>query len=197
MKYLPNILSSSRILLAPVFLYLYIQDDMVWRSLGIAVFAAAAITDYFDGKLARQYKLESDFGVFIDPLADKFLTVAGFLTLPFINIEQFPWWAVFAIIARDILVTVLRMVANRRNRAMRTRKTAKMKTMVQMLFLYVMLLFGLFIQTDIFIGDMTRWIFDTGILYYMMLFVTGLTVYSGLEYVFMNRWIFKSDVQPL
>src|SRR5690554_7084168 len=88
----PNILSTIRILLAPVFFYMYLQDELVWRSLSIAVFAIAAVTDFFDGYIARTYNVESPSGVFLDPLADKILTFAGFICLPFVDPVQFPWW---------------------------------------------------------------------------------------------------------
>lgn len=197
MKNIPNILSAIRMILAPIFLFMYIQDELIWRSLSIAVFATAAITDYFDGMLARRYEVESDIGIFIDPLADKFLTFAGFFSLPFIDPAQFPWWAVSLIVARDVIITVLRLYSSRKDITLETRSTAKLKTMVQMVFLYVVLLMGVFIQSDIHLSDFVRQFFETGALYYVMLFVTALTVYSGLEYLWVNRSLFKSKVQPL
>ncbi|HBQ61175.1 MAG TPA: CDP-diacylglycerol--glycerol-3-phosphate 3-phosphatidyltransferase, partial [Balneolaceae bacterium] len=140
MKHVPNILSSLRIILAPIFLFMYVQDELIWRSLSIAVFATAAVTDFFDGKIARRYNLESKLGIFLDPLADKFLTFAGFLCLPFLDPEQFPWWAVSLIVIRDVGVTLLRLYTNRKNITLETRFTAKAKTMVQMIFLYAVIL---------------------------------------------------------
>lgn len=180
-------------ILAPIFLFMYIQDELIWRSLSIAVFATAAVTDYFDGKIARYYKLESDFGVFLDPLADKFLTFAGFLCLPFLDAGQFPWWAVFAILIRDVLVTSLRLYAGKKNLSMETRFTAKAKTMVQMIFLYAVLLIGVFKQADIDFSDVALSIFNSGSLYYAMMFVTALTVYSGIEYLWINRDMFNAE----
>ncbi|MEX0723657.1 MAG: CDP-alcohol phosphatidyltransferase family protein [Gracilimonas sp.] len=193
MKNLPNILSGLRMILAPIFLFMYIQDELIWRSLSIAVFATAAVTDYFDGKIARYYKLESEFGVFLDPLADKFLTFAGFLCLPFLDVTQFPWWAVFAIVVRDVVVTLLRLYAGRKNITMKTRFTAKAKTMVQMVFLYFVLLIGVFKQADIEFADVAAQFFNSGSLYYAMMFVTALTVYSGIEYLWVNRDMFKTE----
>lgn len=195
MKNLPNILSSLRMVLAPIFLFMYIQDELIWRSLSIAIFATAAVTDYFDGKIARYYDVESDFGIFIDPLADKFLTFAGFLCLPFLDVSQFPWWAVIAILIRDIIVTGMRLYAGRNEIRMKTRLTAKAKTMVQMVFLYAVLLIGVFKQADIEFADVAARFFNSGVLYYAMLFVTALTVYSGIEYLWVNRNIFKAQSQ--
>lgn len=178
-------------ILAPIFLFMYIQDELIWRSLSIAVFATAAVTDYFDGKIARYYKLESDFGIFLDPLADKFLTFAGFLCLPFLDASQFPWWAVALIVIRDVGVTGLRLYTNKKDITMQTRFTAKAKTMIQMIFLYSVLLLGVFKQADIEFSNLAAQFFNSGILYYVMLFVTFFTVYSGLEYLWVNRKIFK------
>ncbi|WP_421774925.1 CDP-alcohol phosphatidyltransferase family protein [Gracilimonas sp.] len=196
MKNIPNILSAIRMVLAPIFLFMYIQDELVWRSLSIAVFATAAVTDYFDGKIARYYQLESDFGVFIDPLADKFLTFAGFFCLPFLDVSQFPWWAVIVIVVRDVFVTSLRLYADRKKIPLKTRFTAKAKTMVQMVFLYTVLLLGVFKQADIEFAEAATQFFNSGVLYYVMMFVTALTVYSGAEYIWGNSQLFKIQNQP-
>ncbi|MCH2450867.1 MAG: CDP-alcohol phosphatidyltransferase family protein [Gracilimonas sp.] len=193
MKNLPNILSAFRMVLAPIFLFMYIQDELIWRSLSIAVFATAAVTDYFDGKIARYYKLESEFGVFLDPLADKFLTFAGFLCLPFLDPGQFPWWAVVLIVIRDMAVTLLRLYAGKKKISMETRFTAKAKTLVQMVFLYIVLLIGVFKQADIEFADSAAQFFNSGILFYGMMFVTALTVYSGIEYLWVNRQLFRAE----
>ncbi|MFN1835988.1 CDP-alcohol phosphatidyltransferase family protein [Balneola sp. MJW-20] len=193
MQNIPNILSTTRLLLAPVFLFMYIQDALVWRSLSVAVFAVAAVTDYFDGKIARYYQVESDYGVFVDPLADKFLTFAGFLCLPFLDSSQFPWWAVGVILFRDIVITVLRLYAGRKNLEMKTRITAKIKTMVQMIFLYTVLLLGVFKESDIDFADQAEIFFNTGVLFYGMIIVTVITIYSGIEYLIMNPHLFRQE----
>ena len=142
MRQLPNILSTIRIILAPIFLMLYVQDEVVWRALSVGIFAVAVVTDFFDGYIARLYSAETDYGVFLDPLADKFLTFAGFICLPFINVSQFPWWAVGVIVFRDIIVTGMRILADYRDLSMDTRLTAKFKTLGQMFFLYLALMVG-------------------------------------------------------
>lgn len=187
MHRLPNILSFIRILLAPLFLVMFIQGDLVIQALGMAVFITAALTDYVDGYLARKYRVESHFGVFLDPLADKFLTFAGFICLPFIDAELYPWWAVIVIMARDILVTGLRMVADRREIVMQTRRSAKFKTATQMVFLYVALLLGIFVEIDHPVFIYSGAIMSSFLMYYAMMGVTALTVWSGLEYMWVNR----------
>jgi len=193
MKRIPNILTSLRIALAPVFLYLYLQGDLILGSLGITAFTIAAITDYFDGHYARKYQVESSLGVFLDPLADKILTFSAFIVLPFIDESQFPWWAVILIMTRDVFMTALRVYANKKKMEMKTRSLAKTKTTIQLTFLYIALFLGLFEGTGTLIASWSEYVLDTGIMYWLMMFVTFITVYSGLEYIFTNKKIFRSS----
>ena len=191
MQQLPNILSTIRIVLAPIFLLLYVQDDVVWRALSVGVFAVAVVTDFFDGYLARLYEAQSPYGVFLDPLADKFLTFAGFICLPFIDAAQFPWWAVAIIVIRDVVVTGMRVIAGYRQTAIRTRFLAKFKTMSQMLFLYLVLLVGVFIKADVWLTPYCQQLMRSGLLGWGMLIIVILTVYSGIDYFLTNRKIFS------
>lgn len=190
MKRIPNILSFLRIVLAPVFLVFYIQDEVVWRALGIGVFAVAVVTDFFDGYIARLYGVQTPYGVFLDPLADKFLTFAGFICLPFIDAGQFPWWAVAVILARDVMITSMRVIADYRNFPMETRFTAKFKTLSQMFFLYLVLMVGVFIETDVWLSYYCRELLQSGLLGWGMIAIVLLTVYSGLEYMYLNWNLF-------
>lgn len=191
MRQLPNILSSIRIVLAPVFLLLYVQDEVVWRALSVGVFAVAVVTDFFDGYIARLYSAQTEYGVFLDPLADKFLTFAGFICLPFLDASQFPWWAIGVIVFRDVLVTAMRILADYRNVSMDTRLTAKIKTLSQMFFLYLVLMVGVFIETDVWLSVYSQQLMDSGILGWGMIAIVVLTIYSGVEYIFVNRNIFS------
>lgn len=190
MQRIPNILSTLRIILAPVFLLLYIQDEVVWRALSVGIFAVAVVTDFFDGYIARLYGVQSSYGVFLDPLADKILTFAGFICLPFIDATQFPWWAVGVIVFRDIFVTGMRMLADYRNMSMETRYTAKFKTLSQMFFLYSVLLIGVFLETDVWLSAYSVQVMESGILAWLMYAVVLLTVYSWFEYIYINKDLF-------
>jgi CDP-diacylglycerol--glycerol-3-phosphate 3-phosphatidyltransferase len=170
---------------------MYLQDALVWRSLSIAVFAVAAVTDFFDGYIARMYEAHSNYGVFLDPLADKFLTFAGFFCLPFIDPSQFPWWAISLIVIRDVVVTGMRLIAERHKQVMITRQSAKIKTFSQMLFLYVVLLVGVFIQApEMSIGYFSQQLLQSGLLSWALYIIVVITVYTGLEYIYFNREIF-------
>lgn len=193
MHRLPNILSAVRLLLAPIFLFLFFQDSFLFKAIGLAVFIIAAVTDYFDGYYARKYQVESALGRFLDPLADKFLTFSGFIVLPFISADQFPWWAIILIILRDIIITVFRVYTNRKKQPMATRFTAKAKTTVQMVFLYIGLLVGLFQNVNFFVSDWISMLLETDILLYLMIFVTSVTLYSGVEYIVINRAVFGNS----
>jgi len=170
---------------------LYVQDEVVWRALSVGIFAVAVVTDFFDGYIARLYHAQTDYGVFLDPLADKFLTFAGFICLPFINVSQFPWWAVGVIVLRDVVVTGMRILADYRNLSMDTRFTAKVKTLGQMFFLYLALMVGVFIETDVWLSQYSSQLLQSGILGWMMIAIVVLTLYSGIEYIYMNKNIFS------
>ncbi|MEQ9308454.1 MAG: CDP-alcohol phosphatidyltransferase family protein [Balneolaceae bacterium] len=191
MHRIPNILSSVRIILSPIFLFLWFQDEFLLKLLGLVVYIIAAVTDYFDGYYARKYQVETTLGIFLDPLADKFLTFSGFFVLPFIDAEQFPWWAIGIIIFRDVVITIFRVYTNRKKQPMITRFTAKAKTTIQMIFLYLGLVVGLFQNIDFFLGDWVRLLLSTDILLYLMIFVTSVTFYSGVEYIVVNKSVFK------
>ncbi len=178
--------------MAPVFLFLFIQDDIVWRGISLVVFAVAAITDYFDGYYARIYEVESDFGVFLDPLADKFLTFAGFVCLPFLDPGQFPWWAVGLIVLRDVIITVLRIFTDRKGITLETRYMAKVKTAIQMGFLYVALLFGFFLLIPGGMSDFAITVYSMNIFFWGMMGVVAITLYSGIEYLVVNRHLLTS-----
>jgi CDP-diacylglycerol--glycerol-3-phosphate 3-phosphatidyltransferase len=170
---------------------LYVQDEVVWRALSVGIFAVAVVTDFFDGYLARLYGAETDYGVFLDPLADKFLTFAGFICLPFIDAHQFPWWAIGVIVLRDIIVTGMRILADYRNITMDTRFMAKAKTLGQMFFLYIVLMVGVFIESDVWLSPYCRQLLQSGVLEWIMMGIVILTVYSGIEYIYINYNIFS------
>lgn len=193
MKRLPNILSVIRIILALVFVFLYLQNEIVWRALSITIFAVAAVTDFFDGYIARHYSAQSEYGVFLDPLADKVLTFSGFACLPFLDASIFSWLAIGIIFGRDILVTLMRVFASRKGHTMQTRFSAKIKTFTQMVFLYSVLLMGVFSESGIKFGDFCRRFIHSGQMSIIMWLVVAITVYTGLEYVWVNRKIFQQD----
>lgn len=151
MKHVPNALTIGRIIAAPVCLYL-LWTGTVWGQVsGTALFILAAITDWLDGRLAREYNVSSRLGQFLDPLADKILVLGAFLLVPFLEPigaglaapvgAWLPWLAIGAIAARDLAVTALRTVRERQNRPLATSSAAKWKTAWQLTFLITAFVF--------------------------------------------------------
>jgi CDP-diacylglycerol---glycerol-3-phosphate 3-phosphatidyltransferase len=185
---LPNTLTFARVLLSPVFFLLIIADDPMKRQVAIIVFMVAALTDWYDGEIARRYGSVTNLGKFLDPLADKFLTsaaFAGFAVLGYVH-----WWMVMVIIVRDILITILRSLAEIRDEHIVTSKTAQWKTFIQMAVLYYLLL--LIVGRDVgwvrdLLGGFIPALLNNDVLYGMMLAVTVLTLWTGVQYLIDNR----------
>lgn len=190
---IPNILSFSRIILTPVFFVMYTVDDPLIRLLSLVVYTVAALTDYFDGHYARKMGVETSLGVFLDPLADKILTLSAFIVLPMLSSHVFPWLPIIVIVVRDVFVTVMRVVATQRGMEMKTSASAKAKTFIQMGFLYVSLLLGLAISIPNFFGNMARMFFfhPNGYMTYALYVVAVITLYTGIEYIVQNRKLFQ------
>ena len=145
----PNTLSLVRVFLAPLvllFLSLRIEDkflsflpDVSWGDvLAAVVFIIAAITDAFDGYIARRDNLVTNLGKFIDPLADKVLVIAAMLAL--IEFQRLPAWIVMVIITREFVVTGLRLVAAAEGVVIAASKGGKLKTVCQIIALIMLIL---------------------------------------------------------
>lgn len=159
------------------------------------IFFIAAATDFIDGYIARRFNAESEFGVFLDPLADKFLTFAGFICLPFLDSNQFPMWAVLLIVIRDVSITSLRLYANRKGITMETRYMAKLKTALQMIYLYAALVFGLLMLFRGRFVEFVHFVLETNIFFAGLMVVLIVTLYSGIEYLVVNRTLFSRKIE--
>lgn len=128
---LPNKLTILRVLMVPVFLViLMIPGIPAGNWIALAVFIAASITDLFDGKIARKYNLITDFGKFMDPLADKLLVCSAMIAL--IELDRIPAWVVIVIIAREFIISGFRLVASDNGVVIAASWWGKIKTTVQM-----------------------------------------------------------------
>ncbi len=189
---LPNQLTVLRIILTPVFLLLFLSEEPLLVQISLIVFLIAAITDWYDGWLARKFNYITEWGKFLDPLADKILTSTAFAG--FVIVGILPLWMVALIISRDLLVTLLRTYADYRKVNFTTSYTAKWKTFLQMVFLYYLLLLYT-LRTFNGLHRNFKNIFDvlmntTGI-YIAMLGITLFTVVTGIIYIFSNRFLIK------
>ena len=135
---LPNKLSLTRIALIPLMVALMYPNTTVCNLLAAAVFALAAFTDFLDGHIARKQHIVTDFGKFVDPVADKLLVLSALIML--IQHGVMPAWVVVVILARELCVDGLRMVAVGRGRVIAAGKLGKIKTVSQIvLILWLML----------------------------------------------------------
>ena len=189
---LPNQLTVLRIILTPIFLVLFLSGEPTLIQISVVVYLIAAITDWYDGWLARKFNYITEWGKFMDPLADKILTSAAFLGFVFIGV--LPLWMVLIVIARDMLITLLRAYADFRKVAFSTSHLAQWKTFFQMIFLYYLLFihtlstFKEFYSTKKNLFDL---LLNPSLVYYTMLFITLLTVITGIAYLYNDRFLFR------
>lgn len=180
-KNLPNILTVIRALLVPVFMCLVIFpifDETVTRIAGALLFGAISLTDMLDGHLARKYSLVSDFGKFLDPLADKLLVLGAMLSLVILNGMQqnnylfavLVTFSTFIVLLRELAVTSLRLLCkNTGGKVIAANMAGKIKTVSQIIFVLAAL------------AEPLCW--DIWILTYLSLAVmVFMTVYSGINY---------------
>ena len=134
---LPNILTCVRVLLIPVFMVLAYQNNMPCDIAALIVYVMACLTDYVDGYLARKNNQVTNFGKFMDPVADKLLVMAALLI--FIEDGTIPAWAVAIILGREFIVSALRMVAASEGLVIAANMWGKAKTMITMITLIFLL----------------------------------------------------------
>ena len=158
-------IALARVALIPVFMVLLLLGHTWWA---LAVFIIASLTDFVDGYIARHYNQVSDFGKFLDPLADKLLVLACMLI--FIQWGRMPAWAVMIVLAREFAVSGLRMVAAAGGKVLAAGWSGKIKTFSTMVGLCLMMAFPV------------RWL-DIAVT--VVIAVT--TLYSGIEY-FVKNW---------
>jgi len=138
---LPNRITLFRVIMIPVFLAVYLTPDIPYGNyIAAAIFIIAALSDFLDGYLARKNNLVTNFGKFMDPLADKLL-VSGAL-ICFVGYQLVPAWIVFAIIAREFIISGFRLIASDNGVVIAASWWGKIKTNVQMI-MSVMLIINL------------------------------------------------------
>lgn len=185
---LPNQLTVLRIILTPIFFILLLSEDTLLKQIALGIFLLAAITDWYDGWLARKFNYITNWGRVWDPLADKILTSVAFIALVILGIVEL--WMVVVILLRDFVITGLRIFSDYRNIPFPTSIYAKWKTFIQMVFLYYLLF--------VYVGSLTKQFYlgnekvfeillNQKLIYFGMLFITLLTLHSGLTYLIRNR----------
>ena len=179
---LPNRLTLVRIVLSFLLVFLLLSPGLAFKEAALFVFVAAALTDWWDGRIARRRGLVSDFGILMDPIADKVLVLFAFGAFVWLRVA--PLWVVLLIAAREILITGLRMAALARGRALPAETAGKWKAALQMATIAVTLLFlvarGLFTAGG--------WIVRVELVLEGLIFLTLLiTLTSGLSFLWHYR----------
>ncbi|MDD4844034.1 MAG: CDP-diacylglycerol--glycerol-3-phosphate 3-phosphatidyltransferase [Anaerotignum sp.] len=174
---LPNKLTMLRVILIPVFLVvLFLVPAPMNRYIAVVIFIVASLTDFLDGYLARKWNLVSNFGKFMDPLADKLLVMAALVSL--VQLGDLPSWVVIIILAREFAITGFRTLAMEANIVMAASWWGKVKTTVQMLMIIVVLLdlpfTGISIVEKLLVG-----------------LAVFFTILSGADYIVKNKQVLK------
>ncbi|NUN70749.1 MAG: CDP-diacylglycerol--glycerol-3-phosphate 3-phosphatidyltransferase [Bacteroidetes bacterium] len=189
----PNQLTLLRILLTPVFLYYLFSPDPLDKQIALGIFLLAAITDWYDGYVARRWGFITRWGKFLDPLADKVLTSAAFFS--FIVFGYAEAWMVWVIVIRDFAMTFLRGYAEWKGTTINTSGFAKTKTFFQLVVIYLFLV-NYIVRTSDPLNAQFGWFFDIvatePIKYSLMLITTFLTALTGVMYLISNWPVISS-----
>ena len=200
---LPNKLTLSRIVMTLIMtVFLTFPVIPYGKSLALAFFILASLTDYVDGRIARNRGLVTSFGKLMDPVADKILVSAAFVS--FAAIQQIvPAWVVVIIISREFMVTGLRMLAASKGLILQAGSVGKHKTIWHMIVIIIIMV-GLALREDVFpllpdndAMDAIQALFHQYFDYvtYSLSFVAAvLAVLSGLVYLFQHRNLFSRDM---
>ena len=161
-----------RVVMIPAFLvtmYLSGGQAGMWMLISLVIFIVASLTDFIDGYIARRYNQTTDFGKFLDPLADKLLTIAA-MTM-FCEWGVFPAWALMIVLTREFAVTGLRLVAVQKGTVIAAGWSGKVKTASTMIGLCAMMALPGF--------SVLNW--------FVIIMIVATTLYSGIEY-FVQNW---------
>ena len=186
-----NFITTLRILLTPLFLYFLFTGYQYFEILALIIFILASTTDAYDGYIARKYSEVTKLGKFLDPLADKVLMSAAFIS--FVVMDLIPLWMVILVILRDFMVTGIRILMSTKDSIMVTRSSAKVKTGAQIGAVCFILVYIITQRWKMFLGisEYVKVLENYPIIYTLMLIVTLFTVWTGIEYIIVNRNIIK------
>lgn len=176
---LPNKLTILRVILIPFFLVaLMVEEIPAGKWIALALFCIASLTDMLDGKIARKYNLITNFGKFMDPLADKLLICSAMIAM--IELDRIPCWVVIVIIAREFIISGFRLVASDNGVVIAAGWWGKVKTVVQMIMIIVLICdFG---------GEIAA------VIEYILIYAAlALTVISLVDYLVKNKSVLSEQ----
>ena len=171
---LPNRLTILRIFLIPFFVFFMLSDFSKW--IALIIFVVASLTDMLDGKIARKYNLVTDFGKFMDSLADKLLVCSALICL--VELKRIPAWIVIAIISREFIISGFRLVAAEKQIVIAANFWGKIKTVCQMFMVILM------------IANIRELMLITQIMMWLSLI---LTVVSLMTYMVQNKSVLHGE----
>ena len=190
---LPNALTIFRVILTPIFIYLLFSSSMYSNLYALTIFILASVTDAFDGYYARKYNIETEFGNFLDPLADKILVSSAFIS--FYLLDLIKLWMVVVILSRDFFITCLRIVMKKNGQSLKTSRIAKSKTAVQLILIIFILIFLAVEKMEASMFSLFgNIILEYNIVYNATFIVSIFTFYTGFRYFQNNYDIIKKIV---
>ena len=194
----PNQLTVSRFILTVAFLAAVFVDFPWHRTASLLLFSAASLTDYFDGRIARRDKIITNFGILMDPLADKILVCSAFIA--FVGLDWMPAWMVVIVVARELTITGLRLLAASKNLVLAAERFGKHKTISQIVAILAILVLHCYQET----GPAGRFIFGFSLFFRepwvewfaraSLWVAVALTFASGAIYLWRNRSLYLSDL---
>jgi CDP-diacylglycerol--glycerol-3-phosphate 3-phosphatidyltransferase len=187
-----NRLTLSRLLLTVAFVAALSSSWQYARTSALLIFIVAGLTDFVDGEIARRYAWVTNFGKLMDPLVDKIMMAAAFISL--VPLKAVPAWAATTVVARDFLITGLRLMASAKGRVLPAESLGKQKTSWQVI--TVIFFLGLLSLAELrYVSETSRWWFrawhQAGPI--LVWITVALTVYSGLRYTWRHRELIVSD----
>lgn len=187
-----NRLTLSRLGLTILFVIALNSEWSFGRTLALILFIVAGVTDFFDGEIARRYRFVTNFGKLMDPLVDKIMIAAAFISL--VPLKAVPAWAATIVVGRDFLITGLRLLASAKGQVLPAENLGKHKTSWQIVTVLFFLLL-LAAQELRYADGATKWWVrawsDGGA---ALVWVTvGLTLYSGLRYAWQHRSVVTTE----
>ncbi|MCX7697998.1 MAG: CDP-diacylglycerol--glycerol-3-phosphate 3-phosphatidyltransferase [Candidatus Goldbacteria bacterium] len=202
LKKIPNRLTMFRIFIIIIFIPTVLMDKMISSYIALFLFIIAAISDYLDGYIARKYNIISNFGKVMDPLADKIMVISALLC--FIQLNVVPAWMVIIIIAREFLISGIRIMAAKNGDIIAASNWGKAKTITEIIAIIAILVLLAIVNTLEYLSISTekisildfqiRFVLLKLIPYWLMFVVAVTALISGLEYYFKNSKIFENEI---
>jgi CDP-diacylglycerol--glycerol-3-phosphate 3-phosphatidyltransferase len=194
----PNQLTVSRFVLTVAFLVAVFVDFPFHQTAALLLFSAASLTDYFDGRIARRDKLITNFGILMDPLADKILVCSAFIA--FVGLGWMQAWMAVIVVARELAITGLRLLAASKNLVLAAERFGKHKTISQIIAIIAILVQHCYQE----VGPPGKFIFGFRLFFdgpwldwfapISLWVAVSLTLASGVIYLWRNRSLYLSDL---